>query len=250
MSNLKYPSIPSPSPTLDSIMTTLLAMKENIELLTGQIVGDSTTVATKASLAALQAIGFSQNTSLGNHVGSITDIANNAATAVAVEAASRAAADVVLTNGLATANTTIAANSASVAAFGNNYHITGTLAAGSFSITGAQLASGGVVSPLSYVQADKILLGGASSLFPAIMATGTTLSVQLADGSDDAALSAYTIQTKHIFTVATLPAPVAGIEGLHASVSNALAPAYGATVAGGGAVHVPVYCNGTAWICA
>lgn len=48
------------------------------------------------------------------------------------------------------------------------------------------------------------------------------------------------------YTVATLPA--AGTAGRRAAVTNALAPAYGAAVAGGGAVNVPVYDNGAAWV--
>lgn len=47
------------------------------------------------------------------------------------------------------------------------------------------------------------------------------------------------------YTVATLPgSPQAGWK---AFVSNALAPAFGAVVAGGGAVFVPVYYDGAAW---
>jgi len=49
------------------------------------------------------------------------------------------------------------------------------------------------------------------------------------------------------YTVATLPA---GTVGDRAYVTNALAPAYGAVVVGGGAVTVPVFYNGAAWICA
>ena len=49
------------------------------------------------------------------------------------------------------------------------------------------------------------------------------------------------------YTVATLPT---GVVGMRAYVTNALAPAYGVAVAGGGAVTIPVFYNGTAWICA
>jgi hypothetical protein len=48
------------------------------------------------------------------------------------------------------------------------------------------------------------------------------------------------------YTVATLPA--AGTQGSRAWVTNALAPAFGAAVVGGGAVVIPVFDNGTAWI--
>ena len=49
------------------------------------------------------------------------------------------------------------------------------------------------------------------------------------------------------YTVATLPT---GVVGMIAYVTNALAPAYGVAVAGGGAVTIPVFYNGTNWICA
>jgi hypothetical protein len=48
------------------------------------------------------------------------------------------------------------------------------------------------------------------------------------------------------FTVATLPA--AGPVGNRAYVTDALAPAFGAAVAAGGAVTIPVFYNGAAWI--
>jgi len=48
------------------------------------------------------------------------------------------------------------------------------------------------------------------------------------------------------YTVATLPA--AGVQGRRAWVTNALAPMFGAAPVGGGAVVIPVFDNGTAWI--
>ncbi len=47
------------------------------------------------------------------------------------------------------------------------------------------------------------------------------------------------------YTVATLPT---GVTGARAYVTNALAPTFGATVAGGGAVTIPVFYNGANWI--
>jgi hypothetical protein len=49
------------------------------------------------------------------------------------------------------------------------------------------------------------------------------------------------------YTVAGLPT---GVTGARAYVTNALAPTYGATVVGGGTVTIPVFYNGTNWICA
>jgi hypothetical protein len=51
-----------------------------------------------------------------------------------------------------------------------------------------------------------------------------------------------------ISTVANLPTCNSGNEGLRLGVTDATAPTSLATVAGGGAVHVAVYCNNTNWI--
>ena len=50
-----------------------------------------------------------------------------------------------------------------------------------------------------------------------------------------------------IYTVATLPSASDAGVGARAFVSDANAPSFGATVAGGGAVKVPVYSDGTNW---
>jgi hypothetical protein len=49
------------------------------------------------------------------------------------------------------------------------------------------------------------------------------------------------------YTVATLPSAADSGSGARAFVSDALTPAFGATVVGGGAVAVPVYSDGTNW---
>jgi hypothetical protein len=47
--------------------------------------------------------------------------------------------------------------------------------------------------------------------------------------------------------VATLPSAVTSGKGARSFVTDALAPVFGATVATGGAVAVPVYSDGTNW---
>jgi len=49
------------------------------------------------------------------------------------------------------------------------------------------------------------------------------------------------------YTVATLPSAATSGAGARTFVTNALAPVFGATVAGGGAVFIPVYSDGTNW---
>jgi len=49
------------------------------------------------------------------------------------------------------------------------------------------------------------------------------------------------------YTVATLPSAVTSGVGTRSFVTDASAPTFGATVAGGGAVATPVYSDGTDW---
>ena len=49
------------------------------------------------------------------------------------------------------------------------------------------------------------------------------------------------------YTVATLPSAATSGKGARSFVTDALAPVFGATVAGSGAVAVPVYSDGTNW---
>jgi hypothetical protein len=49
-----------------------------------------------------------------------------------------------------------------------------------------------------------------------------------------------------LYTVATLPMNV--VKGAQATVTDATTPTFNATVVGGGAVCVPVFYNGSAWV--
>lgn len=71
-------------------------------------------------------------------------------------------------------------------------------------------------------------------------------SNDLTDGSDNIWLDAARHFRLRQYTVATLPA--AGTVGRLAAVSDAAAPAFNTAVVGGGAVKIPVYDNGTAWV--
>ena len=54
-----------------------------------------------------------------------------------------------------------------------------------------------------------------------------------------------------VYTVATLPTAAQGaVRGARACVSDATTPTYAATLTGSGAVVVPVFYNGTAWVSA
>lgn len=69
------------------------------------------------------------------------------------------------------------------------------------------------------------------------------------DGSNNPLLtisSSGTIKPK-AYTVATLPSATTVAAGAQSFVTDALAPAFGATVAGSGAINTPVYSDGTNW---
>ena len=55
------------------------------------------------------------------------------------------------------------------------------------------------------------------------------------------------LNTASNYTVATLPSAATSGAGARAFVTDATAPTFGSTVAGGGAVNVPVYSDGTNW---
>lgn len=66
-------------------------------------------------------------------------------------------------------------------------------------------------------------------------------------GTGNTIIDANRLHRLRQYTVATLP--TVGTAGRLAAVTDANAPAYNATVAGGGAVKIPVYDNGTNWVC-
>jgi hypothetical protein len=55
------------------------------------------------------------------------------------------------------------------------------------------------------------------------------------------------LKTEAPYTVATLPSAATYGAGSRLFVTDASGPTFGATVAGGGAVSVPVYSDGTDW---
>lgn len=92
-----------------------------------------------------------------------------------------------------------------------------------------------------------LVLGDTDAIHPMLLRAGAAFKVRLGDDSDDAAISALTVQTKG-FTVATLPA--AGSAGRRAFVTDQAAAcvAAGAALTGGGAIVCPVFDNGVAWV--
>lgn len=105
---------------------------------------------------------------------------------------------------------------------GGQFIIEGTQAAPSSVFINASSASGSIV--LCNANTTVLTIGASS--------VNTASSATLRAGS---------------FTVATLPAAAtAGVGGM-ATVTDALAPAFGAAVAAGGAIVTPVYSTGIVW---
>lgn len=96
-----------------------------------------------------------------------------------------------------------------------------------------------------------LVLGTSGTTFNQVRHGGTgILQIKLADNSAYSTLEASMLRSVGSagsgFTVAGLPA--AGSAGRRTHVTDALAPAFGSTVAAGGAVVTPVFDNGTNWI--
>lgn len=117
----------------------------------------------------------------------------------------------------------------------------GTASGGYLYVT-TSLVSLNSTQPLGWGASIGVVDTGVSRTAAGIIAVGNGTA---ADASGR--LIAATLKVLAV-TVAALPAATGALEGLHAGVTDALAPTFMATVVGGGAVHCPVYCNGTNWI--
>jgi hypothetical protein len=116
--------------------------------------------------------------------------------------------------------------------------IGGTGAAGAITLgrsTGAQTIN--IATGINTASAKVVNIGTAG--------TGSTTTINI--GSASGSTSTTTVNgllKQQTYTVATLPT---GSAGARSFVTNALAPAFGSAVVGGGAVGVPVYHDGTSW---
>lgn len=115
--------------------------------------------------------------------------------------------------------------------------------------------SNGVASLIDASGSDfgRLQFGGASSSYPSLKRSSATLQVRLADDSAFADFQARSLIANSVsrvipVPVGSLPSASASGAGAEATVNDATSPAWGATVAGGGAVTVGVRSNGTNWI--
>lgn len=111
--------------------------------------------------------------------------------------------------------------------------------AGWFDFNGSANVNGAQISASSAV---RVLPGNAETA-RFFVSGGVSIGNTSDPGAGNLSVSG-TIKTNG-YTVATLPT---GVTGARTYVTNALAPSFGATVVGGGAITVPVFYNGSNWI--
>jgi hypothetical protein len=105
----------------------------------------------------------------------------------------------------------------------------------------AAVANGGLIGQGLFSGTDNIVFVWNTGNADLSLGTNNTARVTIqADGTTVFAAPARMAQ----YTVAALPT---GAAGMRAYVTNALAPAFGAAVVGGGAVGIPVYHDGVSW---
>lgn len=96
----------------------------------------------------------------------------------------------------------------------------------------------------------RVTLGPATSSFGAFAPSGTgTIQAVLGDGSALTRFDASALRTPPVAFSALITCG-AGTDGLRQAISDGSLPMsgnYGAVAAGGGANHVPVYCDATSW---
>jgi len=105
--------------------------------------------------------------------------------------------------------------------------------------------SSGIILLSNITENDFSMLkfGGTTSSFPALKKSSTTIQVRLADDSGDANLSAKSVRGVAV-TFANVPTPV---EGMILGITDSTTDTWGATITGGGSLHVLAYYNGTNW---
>jgi hypothetical protein len=180
-------------------------------------------------------------------------------------------AGISVTNGLGTitlANTGVLSNIAgtgiSVSSATGNVTITNTLPDRIVALTGAGTTTVTGTYPNFTITSNDAYVGTVTSVSGAGTVNGITLTGTVTSSGNltlGGTLSGVDLTSQvtgvlpvanggngagAAYTVATLP--TAGTQGRRAWVTDALAPAFGAAPVGGGAVVIPVFDNGTAWI--
>ena len=157
------------------------------------------------------------------------------------------ASNSALINPSATGILGFAGSAASASSF-HNTQTTGTLTAGGTAGTGTITVGQSTVSQTTNIQAGATASGSTKTMNIGTSGlAGSTTNISIGSTTGTSITTINGIKKQQNYTVATLPSAVTSGVGARSFVTDALAPGFGATVAGGGAVAVPVYSDGTNW---
>ena len=92
-----------------------------------------------------------------------------------------------------------------------------------------------------------LAFGGITSTDPGLKRTGALLQCRLSDDSSNAGFSALYVLTPAVAFAALVAAATAGA-GARAFINDGAGAVFGVAAAGGGALNVPVYSDGTNWL--
>jgi hypothetical protein len=122
---------------------------------------------------------------------------------------------------------------------------TGTTTVGNTAQTGTITLGQSTVSQTTNIQAGATASGSTKAInIGTNGVAGSTTNTTIGSTAGTSTTTINSLLVQQTYLVANLPA---GVAGARSFVTNALAPAFGAAVAGGGAVGVPVYHDGTSW---
>ena len=125
---------------------------------------------------------------------------------------------------------------------------TGTIGIGGTAGTGAITVGQSTVSQTTNIQAGATASGSTKTISLGTGGlAGSTTNITIGSTTGTSTTTINGITKQQTYTVATLPSAVTSGVGATSFVTDALAPAFGGTVAGGGAVAMPVYSDGTNW---
>jgi len=148
-------------------------------------------------------------------------------------------------NALGTAN--ISGSAGSVTSLGTSA-TTGTLIAGGTAQTGILTVGRSTVSQTTNIQAGATASGSTKTMnIGTAGVAGSTTTIAIGSTTGTSTTTVNGILKQQTYTVATLPSASTSGVGSRSFVTDALAPAFGATVVTGGAIAVPVYSDGTNW---
>jgi len=124
----------------------------------------------------------------------------------------------------------------------------GTFTLGNTAGTGLYILGQSTVSQTTNIQAGATASGSTKTIaLGSGGLAGSTTAITIGSTAGTSTTTINGITKQQTYTVATLPSASTSGVGARSFVTDALAPTFGATVTGGGAVAVPVYSDSTNW---